>query len=266
MTKNVHLKTPELPVIVSCEHASNHVPIEFKNVVADYLKDSRDKTLMQSHRAWDPGAINLANQLAKHFKKKAHRGEITRLLIDLNRSKTHSNLHFSGFKSLLPDQKRLLLWKFYQPYHAALATNVEHCISLFGFGVHFSVHSFTPQMNGKVRRCDFGILFDPSRKMEREVATQIRQTLIGNLKKKLSNQKYKVWFNHPYRGVSDGTTTTLRRQFSASRYIGIEIEINQRLLRNGRLPAALTKCIIASIGLAVKNLKISYVENRRKNG
>jgi hypothetical protein len=33
--------------------------------------------------------------------------------------------------------------------------------------------------------------------------------------------------NYPYRGQSDGLTTALRRQFGA-RYLGIELEINQR--------------------------------------
>ena len=39
----------------------------------------------------------------------------------------------------------------------------------------------------------------------------------------------KVRFNYPYKGTSDGLTTTLRKKFGP-RYVGIEIEINQKLL------------------------------------
>jgi predicted N-formylglutamate amidohydrolase len=34
--------------------------------------------------------------------------------------------------------------------------------------------------------------------------------------------------NAPYRGVADGHTTALRRVCPAQRYIGIELEVNQR--------------------------------------
>jgi hypothetical protein len=38
--------------------------------------------------------------------------------------------------------------------------------------------------------------------------------------------------NYPYRGVADGFTTALRRRFPADLYLGIELEVNQRLLRS----------------------------------
>jgi hypothetical protein len=37
--------------------------------------------------------------------------------------------------------------------------------------------------------------------------------------------------NYPYRGVSDCLVTTLRRQFAGERYLGLEIEVNQKLPR-----------------------------------
>jgi hypothetical protein len=35
--------------------------------------------------------------------------------------------------------------------------------------------------------------------------------------------------NYPYRGWTDGLTTTLREQFPAKRYVGLELEVNQAL-------------------------------------
>ena len=41
--------------------------------------------------------------------------------------------------------------------------------------------------------------------------------------------------NYPYRGDADGLTTTLRRRFPWQRYLGIEIEVNQKhVLAGGR--------------------------------
>ena len=39
--------------------------------------------------------------------------------------------------------------------------------------------------------------------------------------------------NSPYRGTADGLTTALRRRYPANRYIGIEVEMNQRLMKSG---------------------------------
>jgi hypothetical protein len=41
---------------------------------------------------------------------------------------------------------------------------------------------------------------------------------------------YHVRFNYPYRGVNDGFTTANRRVFAPQEYLGVEIEVNQKLL------------------------------------
>jgi hypothetical protein len=38
----------------------------------------------------------------------------------------------------------------------------------------------------------------------------------------------KVRKNYPYKGISDGLTTSLRKQYTQKNYCGIEIEINQK--------------------------------------
>jgi hypothetical protein len=43
----------------------------------------------------------------------------------------------------------------------------------------------------------------------------------------------RVRYNYPYRGNTDGLGTWLRNRHPASRYLGIEIEINQRLVVTG---------------------------------
>ena len=87
--------------------------------------------------------------------------------------------------------------------------------------VHLGIHSFTPVLNGKVRNTDIGILYDPSRPQERAYAQVIKSEI------KRLYPTMKVRFNYPYKGTTDGLTTTLRKKFG-QRYVGIEIEINQK--------------------------------------
>jgi predicted N-formylglutamate amidohydrolase len=87
--------------------------------------------------------------------------------------------------------------------------------------VHLGIHSFTPVLNGKPRNTDIGILYDPARPQERVYANVIKNEI------KRLYPHMKVRFNYPYKGTSDGLTTSLRKKFG-SRYVGIEIEINQK--------------------------------------
>ena len=89
--------------------------------------------------------------------------------------------------------------------------------------IHLGIHSFTPELNGKVRNTDIGILYDPARPQERAYANVIKAEI------KRLYPAMKVRFNYPYKGTSDGLTTTLRKKFGPG-YVGIEIEINQKLL------------------------------------
>jgi hypothetical protein len=54
--------------------------------------------------------------------------------------------------------------------------------------------------------------------------------------------------NYPYRGTADGFTTYLRRQFSARKYLGIELEVNQSLL--GRQPRETAARVAHSLALS----------------
>jgi hypothetical protein len=51
--------------------------------------------------------------------------------------------------------------------------------------------------------------------------------------------------NAPYRGDSDGLTSALRRERSAERYLGIELELNQRLIATAAQRRAVAAAIAA---------------------
>jgi predicted N-formylglutamate amidohydrolase len=90
--------------------------------------------------------------------------------------------------------------------------------------IHVAVHSFTPELDGEVRNADVGLLYDPKRKGEVEICRRWASIL------RQRDPGIRLRMNYPYRGNADGLTTWLRRKHPASRYLGIELEINQALV------------------------------------
>lgn len=111
--------------------------------------------------------------------------------------------------------------------------------------VHVSSHSFTPVLDGTVRRTDVGLLYDPSRPGEVALCARWKAALAA-LAPALVVRR-----NYPYQGKCDGLTAHLRRRFSPSSYVGVELEVNQRIVAaGGRRWRALVTALIASLRAA----------------
>ena len=205
--------------MLACEHAAKHVPLRYRRLFRN------KEALLDSHRGWDPGALELARALAREFQAPLFRGVVTRLLVDLNRSLPSPTL-FSEYSLRLPEKERLaLLARYWEPYRDAVRRCLEQELAERRCVLHFSVHSFTPRLRGEVRRSDIGLLYDPKSPGEARFCRALRAALQAEL------SGLRIDMNEPYSGVSDGLTTTLRAEFPRSRYLGIELELNQRFPR-----------------------------------
>jgi len=202
--------------LLTCEHASRDVPDEFREAFA------RAGAVMDSHRAWDPGALGVFSALAPDHADHASRGRATRLLVDLNRSLHHPRL-FSEFTRRLPREVRdRIVDHWWRPFRDE-AESVVAAWRADGLPVvHLSVHSFTPVLDGHARTADIGLLYDPRRQRERTLAARWKSAILQ------LEPALRVRFNYPYAGRADGLTTALRRRFPDAAYAGIELEINQR--------------------------------------
>jgi predicted N-formylglutamate amidohydrolase len=110
---------------------------------------------------------------------------------------------------------------------------------------HVAVHSFTPVLDGVVRTADIGLLYDPRRPRELVTARAWRAALRDTV------PALRVRSNYPYRGVSDGLTRALRRRLGDRDYVGIELEVNQRLFVDRRRIAAVRAALIASLARVI---------------
>lgn len=220
--------------IVSCEHGGNEVPERW----GELFPDDRAADVLASHRGWDRGALPLAREIGKGLGCEVHAATVTRLLVDLNRSKDTPEL-FSEYTRGLPEAERAeLIERYWRPHREAVEAVV-------GAGeepvLHLSVHTFTPVWEGRRREVEVGLLFDPARQGEVEWCRRLR-TEIERRRPDLV-----VRDNEPYLGIADGLTTWLRGRFSAERYLGIELEVSQGLVGEGwqRLIGEITEAVVA---------------------
>ena len=223
-------------LVISCEHGGNRIPGKYKRLFYDY------QALLDSHRGFDLGALTMAKALALEFSAPLASSTVSRLLVDLNRSPTNRNLHWYIVGQLPAAERSRILARYYEPYRAEVEELVRQTIATHDLAIHLSSHSFTPELDGKLRNADIGLLYDPSRPGEVALCVQWQQTL------KSSVPTLKVRRNYPYAGKGDGLTRSLRQQLSATSYLGVELEINQKhVLMGGQHWVYLRQTIIGSL-------------------
>ncbi|MCC6909104.1 MAG: N-formylglutamate amidohydrolase [Phycisphaerales bacterium] len=211
-----------IAVIVTCEHGGNRVPRRYAPLFAGCAE------LLASHRGWDPGSLDMGRAFAAALDAPLIASTTTRLLVELNRSPHHRAL-FSKITRPLPRAKReRILRDHYHPHRQQVEQTIEGALAHAPLVVHLAMHTFTPVLDGDVRRTDVGLLFDPSRRAERLLCTRWQAAL------RQARPDLTVHRNQPYRGVSDGIQTTFRRRWPAARYAAMELEVNQRFAADPR--------------------------------
>lgn len=227
-------------LIVSCEHGGNRVPAAWRDLFAG------QESLLAGHRGLDIGSLAMARRLALELDAPLVAAQVTRLLVDLNRSVGHPRLYSEVTRPLPRTDRERILARHYRPYRAEVERLVSRSIADGRRVVHVSSHSFTPELDGKRRDADIGLLYDPSRRPERAFADRWHAALAA------ADPALRVRRNYPYPGKADGLTTYLRRRFPPSRYVGIELEVNQRHpLTGGAKWRRLQRTVVASLAAAL---------------
>ncbi len=227
-------------LLITCEHGGNRVPAEFAHLFRGHA------ALLDSHRGMDFGSLAIAETLARMHGAPKITGDVTRLLVDLNRSRGHPRVFSEITRTLDRDERAALLDHYWQPYR----TRVDDCIdSLFAHDpaiVHISCHSFTPVLDGETRHTDIGLLYDPARPWERALCIAWQRIL------QCAVPSMRVRRNYPYQGRNDGLTRTLRRRLPDAQYAGIELEVNQAITRR---PAPEWRALRRALGDTLATLR-----------
>ncbi len=166
----------------------------------------------------------MARELAKAFRAPLVTSTISRLVIDLNRSLGHPQLFSAATRGAPTTLRAEIVAQYYLPYRAQVERLVRQSVSRGWRVIHISSHSFTPELDGKVRRADVGLLYDPGRRGEAALCARWKASQ-AELAPEL-----RVRRNYPYAGKGDGLTSYLRRNFPPRAYVGIELEVNQSIV------------------------------------
>jgi predicted N-formylglutamate amidohydrolase len=209
-------------LLLTCEHGGNKIPRPYAHLFRGAGK------LLASHRGWDRGALELAKLLSRELQRPLLAVTWSRLFVEANRTPTNRRI-WSDFTKHLPlEERKQILEQWWLPHRQDVEAAIADTLGRGNRVVHVAVHSFTPELDGEVRNADIGLLYDSRRKHEAAFSRRWGAALHG------IDPELRVRYNYPYAGMADGVTTWLRRRHAESRYIGIELEINQALVGSAR--------------------------------
>ncbi|MBT5186673.1 MAG: N-formylglutamate amidohydrolase [Kordiimonadaceae bacterium] len=203
-------------IVLICEHASNHIPIEYEKLG---LSDQQ----LKLHIAWDIGIAEVTKNLAISLGAPAILARFSRLLIDANRAlnqdgliPTHSDGHFIPKNSnLSKDDIKKRIDQFYTPFHHAAGELIKKKTHHQEAPLIFNMHSFTPFMNDKERPWHTGMLWNKD--------PRIANALLNGLTKR----GYHVGDNQPYTGLELNHTMNTHGTEHGFPHVNIEIRQNE---------------------------------------
>jgi predicted N-formylglutamate amidohydrolase len=225
--------------VITCEHGGNRIPAPYRRLFRE------QRVLLDSHRGYDPGSLVMAKALASAYRAPLVASTVSRLLIDLNRSIGHPQL-FSAVTRAAPAETRAqIVEQYYRPHRTQVECLVGQAVSRGHRVIHISSHSFTADLDGRVRGADVGLLYHPGRRGEAELCARWKESLAAFA------PELCVRRNYPYAGKGDGLTSRLRLRFAPCDYVGIELEVNQGIVfAAGRRWTALRRMLIDSLRTA----------------
>lgn len=163
-------------LVFICDHASNRVPEEFGDLGLPAAE-------LQRHIAWDIGAAAVAEILARYFDAPAIFSEVSRLVVDCNRTFEDAGLTPAvsdgtpiPANQSLTERERRRRWKAYhQPYHAAIEGIIAAKQTDRQVPIVVSVHSMTPVMKGFARPWQISMCSAADRRLNDPVLAALRR-------------------------------------------------------------------------------------------
>lgn len=177
------------PVVLICEHASNHIPTEYAALglgAAD----------LRRHIAWDPGAEAVARALSARLDAPLFLGRYSRLLIDLNRPVTAPSAFpvrseatdIPGNAALTEAERARRIAAIFAPFHARVARHLDGRAAAGRATVILGIHSFTPVFLGVARPWQAGVLYARAQGFGRALVAELAR-----------DPSLSVGMNEPYR-------------------------------------------------------------------
>ncbi len=187
--------------LVICDHASNNIPLGYQNL-------GISKKDLESHRAFDIGASDVAIELSKLLDCNLVMANFSRLLIDPNRGKDDptlipklsegkiikGNIKISRYENDIERNKRIL--HFYLPYHKQISKFIKKSLDYGKIPKILSIHSFTPIWKGNKREIEVGVLWDKDDRLSKIFLNSLKNIKLGDNKPYSGRLKNDTLYKH----------------------------------------------------------------------
>ena len=145
-------------LLLVCDHASNRIPQRLGNLGLSMRE-------LESHIAWDPGALPVARALAAQLRAPLVYSNYSRLVIDCNRPPGSSDsiaarsdgTRIPGNRRVAQQEALLRRRTLFDPYHATVDGLLRARAGKTPFLL--SIHSFTAVLEGRERPWPIGVCY-----------------------------------------------------------------------------------------------------------
>lgn len=224
------------PILLICEHASNFIPASFNGL-------GLNKQQLQSHIAWDLGALSTAKIMARRLHAPLIAAQVSRLIYDCNRPPdsptaiplSSEKLAIVGNIGLSSAAKESRVKAYYRPFEAA----VTRCIESMKAPVIITIHSFTPVYLGQQRSVEIGAIYDTDRRFA-DVFMHHAE----------ARQGFVIQRNKPY-APTDGVTHTLKHHAISRGLKNLMLEIRNDLIATPKQQQEMAIYLADSVELAL---------------
>ena len=237
--------------LLVCEHASRFIPSQFDNL-------GLTPDVLESHVAWDPGALGVAEEISIRLDAPLVAQRISRLVYDCNRPPDSNSampakseiFDIPGNVNLSSSQRQARIDQYYLPFQQTLSAQIDSHTTRILPPALITIHSFTPTYHGIARNLDIGILHDSD--------SRFADALLISLK---NEDQFVIARNQPY-GPADGVTHTLVQHAVQRGLLNVMIEIRNDIINTPESQRSMGELLALHLSGVLEKLKA----NRSQSG
>lgn len=228
----------DIPVVLSCEHASKHIPEELNN-----LGVSVDE-LNNCSFLCDRGADEAFEFLVSKLGCNGIKAKVSRLVVDVNRDldqkdlirESCNGLLLKGNQGLTEEERKERIDKYYVSYRNKLHDLLNECHEKFGFCLYFLIHTMENCFENERREMDFAIIYNEGEKLAKDLG------------KILEEMGHDVSYNHPYTLEKGVIRVTHDSEVTKFNECAVVVEINDKFSGNQDIRESLLEAIKIVVG------------------